>query len=106
MFSDELMLNTNTKMFEAAEYTAHYANTNKQSYIIEYDPNEKKLLFSIIEKMSCFAKSVINSANRIEIDLSKEQLRVIKMLDCILRVETVEPYKSLDFRSGMLQKEK
>lgn len=65
--------------------------------IVEYNPNEKAFFFSCLEKMECYPETQLDYLNAVVVSATGGQIKMLKKLPCVERVERDYEYLPCDF---------
>lgn len=92
----ELYLAPETEKIENADEIAKISlDVEKYPFIIEYDANEKENIITELEKLGCDEIKQLDFANCIAVSMSMAQLKAIKTLVGVEKVEKDYDYKCL-----------
>ncbi len=92
----ELYLAPETEKIKNADEIAELSlDAEKYPFIIRYDVNEKDIIIAELQKLGCDEIKQLDFANCIVVSMSMAQLKAIKTLDGIKKVEKDYDYKCL-----------
>lgn len=92
----ELYLTPGTEKIKNAEQIAELSlRAEKHPFIIKYDTAQKDKIVTLLQKLGCDDIKQLNFANCIALSLSMAQLKAIKTLDGVEKVEMDYDYKCL-----------